>query len=100
MDRMLRETGRSALRLPIPWPIAKAMGKLGQWLPGAPITHDQVLMLQADNIVSQQAIAKKLTIQGMGIKPATLASIFANLSVSVSTAGPIYPAQCVIQPIN
>ena len=45
-------TGRSKLFVPIPPAIAGAMATLTGWLPGAPITRDQWLMLQKDNVVS------------------------------------------------
>jgi NADH dehydrogenase len=37
----------------VPWSVAKTGARLTQWLPGAPLSVDQVAMLQAeDNVVS------------------------------------------------
>jgi NADH dehydrogenase len=48
------------------------MGRIGQHLPGAPLTLDQVRMLQFDNVVSEAAKAEGRTLQGLGIEPTAL----------------------------
>lgn len=50
-----RAIGRSPLMLPVPDPLAGAMARFGGWLPGAPITWDQWLMLGRDNVVAPGA---------------------------------------------
>ncbi len=45
------------------------MARLLGWLPGAPLTHDQWLMLQQDNIASD-----KPGCEALGIVPAPLAA--------------------------
>ncbi|HSO47687.1 MAG TPA: complex I NDUFA9 subunit family protein [Rhizobiaceae bacterium] len=75
MEIVRRETDRSPLLVSIPWFIAKAMARLTGWLPGAPVTHDQVLLLQSDNVVSEAAAKSGRTLAGLGIKPHTLAAI-------------------------
>ncbi len=75
MELVRRETNRSPVLLGIPWFLAKAMGRLTGWLPGAPITLGQVQMLQVDNVVSVEAVRENRTFEGLGIKPHTLASI-------------------------
>ncbi len=55
MELMLKVTGRKAFVADIPVPLAAFMAKLTDWLPGAPITQDQVKMLQHDNVVSEGA---------------------------------------------
>lgn len=72
LKRMLAVTQRSRTLLPIPWSIAKVIGKVGNVLPGAPITSDQVRMLQFDNIVSPEAEADARTLKGLGIEPTAL----------------------------
>jgi len=47
--------GRKPLLLSVPDPLAKAMARFGGWLPGAPITGDQWLMLGHDNVVASGA---------------------------------------------
>lgn len=75
LEEMLEVTRRSRLLLPIPFPIASAMGKVMQMLPGAPLTADQVELLKSDNVVSDKAKADGRTLEGIGITPATLAAI-------------------------
>ncbi len=45
-------TGRTRAFVAVPDAIAGAMASLGGWLPGAPMTRDQWLMLQSDNVVT------------------------------------------------
>ena len=72
MERMLEVTRRRRLLLPIPWFAARIMGRVGQHLPGAPITLDQVRMLQFDNVVSEDAERDRRTLEGLGIEPTAL----------------------------
>jgi NADH dehydrogenase len=57
--------------LEIPDPIARLMAKLGGWLPGAPITWDQWLMLQRDSVAAEGASG----FEAFGIAPAPLAAV-------------------------
>ncbi|WP_428672092.1 complex I NDUFA9 subunit family protein [Roseibium sp.] len=75
LEDMLAVTRRSRTLLPIPFPIASALGKVLQLVPGAPLTADQVELLKSDNVVSDAAKAEGRTLEGLGIKPATLAAI-------------------------
>lgn len=75
LELMSEMIDRNRLLVSIPWPIAKAMGRLTGWLPGAPITYDQVLMLENDNVVSEEAARKKRTLEGIGIKAQTVSAI-------------------------
>jgi uncharacterized protein YbjT (DUF2867 family) len=63
--------GRTPPLAALPDPIAAGMAKFGGWLPGAPITQDQWLMLQRDNVVG--ADAEGFT--AFGIDPAPLAAV-------------------------
>lgn len=47
--------GRTPHLLPVPDSVAGPMARLFGWLPGAPMTEDQWLMLQKDNVVSSSA---------------------------------------------
>jgi len=53
----------------IPDPIGKAMARLTGWLPGAPITWDQWLMLQHDNVATGPGF------EAFGLRPAPLAAV-------------------------
>jgi uncharacterized protein YbjT (DUF2867 family) len=53
--------------LPIPIWIAKISAFFLQVLPMAPITLDQVRMLQRDNIVSKEALRDQRTLEGLGV---------------------------------
>lgn len=75
LEVMLEITRRSRVLLPIPFPVASAMGKVMQLLPGAPLTADQVELLKTDNVVTESATADGRTLEGIGITPATLAAI-------------------------
>ena len=61
--------------LPIPFWMAKVMALFTQWLPGAPITLDQVRLLQTDNVISADAIAEARTLAGLGIQPRAVEAI-------------------------
>src|SRR5690606_32645263 len=42
LQYICKETRRSPLLLPVPWPLATVMGVIGGMVPGKPITEDQV----------------------------------------------------------
>lgn len=45
-------TGRERSLIPVPDAIARTLARIAGWAPGAPITWDQWLMLQRDNVAS------------------------------------------------
>ena len=63
--------GRSPMLPDVPDAIAGTMAKLGGWLPGAPITWDQWLMLQRDNVVAPDTEG----FAAFGIDPTPLAAV-------------------------
>ncbi len=63
--------GRARPIVEIPDPIGRIMARLTGWLPGAPVTWDQWLMLQRDNVVS----AGGTGFESFGIRPAPLAAV-------------------------
>ena len=75
LEMMLEITRRRRVLAPLPFPVASAMGKVMQMFPMAPITQDQVELLKSDNIVSEASKSAGLTLEGMGVSPATLASV-------------------------
>jgi NADH dehydrogenase len=64
MELTLKEIGRKRLLVPVPWPLAQAMGLAGDFGAGLhqlvplispPITSDQVALLKSDNVVGPGA---------------------------------------------
>jgi NADH dehydrogenase len=64
-------TGRDRMLIDVPDGVAAALANLFGWLPGAPITADQWLMLQRDNVVSPKAKG----LEAFGIAPTPLAAV-------------------------
>ncbi|NVK33889.1 MAG: complex I NDUFA9 subunit family protein [Rhodobacteraceae bacterium] len=75
LELMLKVTGRKNALLPIPFGLSKLMGHVMGALPGAPLTADQVELLKSDNVVSKAAKDAGLTLDGIGIKPASMAAV-------------------------
>jgi uncharacterized protein YbjT (DUF2867 family) len=64
-----QEIGKRRYLLPLPDPIAEAMARFLGWLPGAPLTWDQWLMLQQDNVAGG-----KPGCEAFGVIPSPLAA--------------------------
>jgi NADH dehydrogenase len=76
MELVLAETRRNRLLLPLPWPLAQAIGLIGDVqasvLPIAPpLTTDQVALLKSDNVVSAGAAG----LAQLGIAPTAVEAI-------------------------
>jgi len=67
LERMLAVIGRKRLLVPVPFAIAKIMGRVMGLLPKPLLTADQVRMLQSDTVVSEAAEADGRTLAGLGI---------------------------------
>ena len=63
------ETGRGRPLIDIPDPIASLIARLTGWLPFAPLTWDQWLMLQRDNVATGPGL------EVFGIRPTPLAAV-------------------------
>lgn len=87
MEMLLKETGRSRMLVSLPWFMASVIGRAIGWLPGAPITDDQVEMLKSDNVVSDEAKANGHTLEGIGIKPTPMATILPSYLVQYRPQG-------------
>lgn len=87
LELMLEMIGRNKMLISLPWFVAGMMGKALGWLPGAPITSDQVIMLKQDNVVSDEAISQKRTLEGMGIKPTPMSIILPGYLVKYRPQG-------------
>lgn len=75
MQRILGETMRHNPLLPVSAGVAKLMALPLSILPRPLITADQVDQLQADNIVSAEAIREKRTFAAFGIEPVPMDAI-------------------------
>lgn len=75
MQRVLRESGRSNFVLPLPTPVAKFVGSILQILPNPMLTADQVILLQSDNVVSDEAMKQKRNLSAFGVKPTTMDAV-------------------------
>lgn len=65
IEYVLRIIDRRRKLITLPFGLASLIGAFTEWLPGAPLTRDQVKLLKFDNIVSPNA----LTFQTLGISP-------------------------------
>jgi NADH dehydrogenase len=52
---------------PVPFWIAKIPAFFIQFIPGAPVTVDQIRLLERPNVVSADAAREQRTLQGLGI---------------------------------
>ena len=75
LELVLAQTHRSRPFVEIPFGVARLQAKLLQMLPGKLLTEDQVELLKHDNVVSAEATASGRTLEGIGIRPATLEAI-------------------------
>ena len=68
---LLKKTGEWTAHprplFPVPFWIAKIPAFFVQFLPGAPITVDQIRLLERDNVVSADALREHRTLEGLGI---------------------------------
>lgn len=70
-DYVTRATGRPRPMLEIPDFASRLLAKFGGWAPGAPITMDQWLMLERDNVVAPDAQG----FEAFGIAPTPLEAV-------------------------
>ena len=75
LELLLTEIYRKRPIVAVPFWAAKLQARVLQLLPNAPLTLDQVLMLQRDNVVSSAAESEGRTLAGLGIQPTGLAAI-------------------------
>ena len=75
MQFTLKTIQRSRLLLSIPFPLARPLAAIAQFLPGSPLTPDQVEMLRSDNVVSDAAKREGRTFESFGITPDSIAAI-------------------------
>jgi len=75
MQFTLTTIERQRILLPIPFSLACPLAALAQFLPGSPLTPDQVEMLRTDNVVSDAARREGRTFEAFGITPDSVAAI-------------------------
>ncbi len=67
LKKVCEWTGHPRPLFPIPAWMAKIPAFFVQIVPGAPITVDQIRLLQRDNVVSAEAVRAQRTLEGLGI---------------------------------
>lgn len=87
METMCEETGQKRLLVTVPFSVAELGAKLTGWLPGAPLTLDQIELLKTDNVVSNEATAEGRTLAGLDIEPRTLAAVLPTYLYRFTTHG-------------
>jgi uncharacterized protein YbjT (DUF2867 family) len=75
IERLCLAVGRRPRFVPIPFPLAEAGAYLTQWIPGAPLTVDQVRLLKTDKIIHDL----QSTSAALGVRPRPLESFLAEL---------------------
>ncbi|MDW6024601.1 complex I NDUFA9 subunit family protein [Mesorhizobium sp. BAC0120] len=75
MEEMLEVIDRQRMLVPVPWWAARIQGSILGLLPNPPLTRDQVVLLQRDNVVSAEAEGQGRTLAGLGIQPQSTAAI-------------------------
>jgi len=87
LEMLLKEVGRDRMLISIPWFAAGMMAKAVGWLPGAPITSDQLELLKTDNVVSDKANKQKLNLEALGVTPTPMAAILPSYLVQYRPSG-------------
>jgi len=75
LEFILREIGRERLLVPLPFALARLQAFFLEFLPNPPLTRDQVLLLERDNVVSKAAERDNRTLKGLGIVPTSLEAV-------------------------
>jgi NADH dehydrogenase len=76
IERLCVVLGRRPRLLSIPFPLAEAGAYLTQWIPGAPLTVDQVRLLKTDKIIHDPQNGPG----ALGVRPRPLGSFLAELA--------------------
>jgi len=86
MEKMLAETEQRRLLVPVPFPVARMLGGVGDLVAGLippPVTSDQVEALRADNVVSGQYPG----LADLGVTPTTLEAVLPSYLYSYRKGG-------------
>lgn len=83
LEYVMAETGRKRMLLPVPSSLLRPIAGLMECLPGAPITRDQLILLESDNVVSEGAAG----LDALGIKPTSLSAVAPSYLVRFRDGG-------------
>ncbi len=78
---------RKRLLVPVPWLVSRGLAAVLGLLPSPKLTLDQVETLRSDNVVSGEAIADKRTLEGLGVRARSVASIVPSYLYRYRKAG-------------
>jgi len=87
LEFMLSVIRRRRLLVSLPFGLARLLAWPMQFVPGAPLTPDQVRMLTRDNVVSEQAKAEGRTLEGLGIEPDGIEAVVPDYLARYRPAG-------------
>ena len=87
MEEMLQVIERKRTFISIPWPLARLQARILGLLPKPLLTLDQVRMLAVDNVVSEEAKERGLTLEGLGVARHALAAILPTYLWTYRPAG-------------
>ncbi len=94
LEIMLEVINRRRFILPLPWWLSRLMGRvLGLFgrvfglLSSPVLTLDHVNLLETDNVVTQEAEERSLTLQGLGIQPSTMKAVLPSYLVRFKPNG-------------
>ena len=87
LEFTLETIGRKRLLIPVPWAIAKIMGTVMGYLPGALLTADQVELLKTDNVVSEAARREGRDLASLGVTPQSVQGIVPSYLYRYRKAG-------------
>jgi uncharacterized protein YbjT (DUF2867 family) len=65
MELLLAEMGVRRFLAPLPWGLSSFQARIAEWIPGKPLTRDQVELLKQDNVLSGAAPG----LADLGIQP-------------------------------
>ena len=83
IELMLNVIGRKRIVLNIPFPIARAIARITQFVPTKPLTPEQVEMLKQDNVVQKN----RNNLKAMGIIPKSVSEIIPEYMVRFKKHG-------------
>ncbi len=86
-EEVLRVTDRKRLLVPVPFWAARIQGAVLGLLPNPLLTTDQVRLLEADNVVSAEAMHEGRTLAGLGIEATAVEAILPSYLWRFRVAG-------------
>ena len=93
LERMLAAIDRRRALVSLPFGLASFGAKFAQYMPGAPLRPDQVLLLKRDNVVSEAAKERGHTLDGLGITPTAMSAIIPTYLVRFRPYGQYEPSR-------